>query len=186
MLNYDSSESQKAEHQRWYNHIEVNVDDFGSGKQEKKTTSYLFCSCKWRFNGKWQIWFFSWGTERIQTIRKDKYAWKVFHRFCVCSIKIIKKYDREAELSLIAEFKQLMGYNTFHGRKAGDLSYEQKKSAINMINLIQEKLIRGQTPENPLIHARSCLNGRAQRGLCTKEEITPLTVSQDAFLWQVS
>ena len=50
-----------------------------------------------------------------------------------------------------------------------------------MINLIEEKINRGHTPENPVIQARSCFNGRVQRGLYTKEETAAPTVSQDAF-----
>ena len=72
--------------------------------------------------------------------------------------KGIKKYGREAELKLIAEFKQLMEYKTFHGRKADELSKEQKKNAANMINLIKEKINRGHTNGNPIIKARSCYN----------------------------
>jgi hypothetical protein len=75
--------------------------------------------------------------------------------------KGIEKYGREAELQLIAEFKQLMEYKTFHGRKAEDLTVEQRKKAANMINLIEEKVNRGHTPENPVIKGRSVFNGRA-------------------------
>ena len=59
----------------------------------------------------------------------------------------IKKYGKEAEIQLLAEFKQLMEYKMFHGRKASDLTYEQKKRAANMINLIEEKVNRGHTDE---------------------------------------
>ena len=41
--------------------------------------------------------------------------------------KGIEKYDREAELKLIAEFKQLMEYKTFHGRDASTLAYVNNK-----------------------------------------------------------
>ncbi len=50
-----------------------------------------------------------------------------------------------------------------------------------MINLIEEKVNRGHTPENPVIKGRSVFNGRVQRGLYTKEETASPTVSQDAF-----
>jgi len=74
-----------------------------------------------------------------------------------------------------------MEYKTFHGRKASDLTYEQKKRAANMINLIEEKVNRGHTDENPVLKGRSVFNGRVQRGLYTKEETASPTVSQDAF-----
>ena len=93
----------------------------------------------------------------------------------------IKKYGREAELKLLAEFKQLVDYKTFHGRKASELSAQQKKKAANMINLIEEKLNRGHTPENPVIKGRSCYNGSVQRGLYTKEDTASPTVLIDAF-----
>jgi hypothetical protein len=93
----------------------------------------------------------------------------------------IKKYGRAAELKLLNEFRQLIDYKTFHGRKADELSEEEKLKAANMINLIEEKTNRGHTPENPVIKGRSVFNGRVQRGLYTKEETASPTVSQDAF-----
>jgi hypothetical protein len=95
--------------------------------------------------------------------------------------KGIERYGREAELKLIDEFKQLMEYKTFHGRDASTLTYEQRRGAANMINLIEEKTNRGHTPENPVIKGRSVFNGRVQRGLYTKEETASPTVSQDSF-----
>lgn len=74
-----------------------------------------------------------------------------------------------------------MDYKTFHGRKASELTPEQKKKAANMINLIEEKINRGHTAANPVIRARSCYNGKVQRGLYTKEETASPTVSTDGF-----
>ena len=68
----------------------------------------------------------------------------------------IKKYEREAELKLLNEFKQLMEYKTFHRRKADELSAEEKCKSANMINLIEEKTNRGHAPENPVIKGRKC------------------------------
>jgi len=50
-----------------------------------------------------------------------------------------------------------------------------------MINLIEEKINRGHTDENPVLKGRSVFNGRVQRGLYTKEETASPTVSQDVF-----
>ena len=50
-----------------------------------------------------------------------------------------------------------------------------------MINLIEEKLNRGHTKENPVIKGRACYNGKVQRSLYTKEQTASPTVSQDAF-----
>ena len=58
-----------------------------------------------------------------------------------------------------------MEYKTFHGQKAEDLNYEQKKKAANMINLIEEEINMVNTPENPVIKGRSVFNGRVQRRL---------------------
>ena len=93
----------------------------------------------------------------------------------------IKKYGRMAELKLIAEFKQLLEYDVFHGRKANSLTPQEKKRAANMINLIEEKVNRGHTQDNPIIKGRSCYNGRIQRGLYSKEETASPTISQDAL-----
>jgi hypothetical protein len=77
--------------------------------------------------------------------------------------KGIKKYKEEAEIKLLAEFKQLLEYKAFHGVDASLLTAEQKQKAGNMINLIEEKMNRGHTPENPVLKGRSCFNGRVQR-----------------------
>ena len=50
-----------------------------------------------------------------------------------------------------------------------------------MISIIEEKVNRGHTQENPIIKGRSVFNGRVQRGLYSKEETASPTVSQDAF-----
>ena len=82
---------------------------------------------------------------------------------------------------MLAEFKQLMEYKTFHGQKVEDITYDQNKKAANMINLTEENINRGHIPENPVIKGRSVFNGRVQRGLYTKEVTASPTVSQDAF-----
>ena len=51
----------------------------------------------------------------------------------------LKKYGEDAKICLIAEFKQLMDYDVFHGRNASELTCHQKQKAANMINLIEEK-----------------------------------------------
>ena len=93
----------------------------------------------------------------------------------------IKKYGRMAELKLLAEFQHLMEYKTFHRVYASKLTPQQKKRAANMINLIEEKINRGHTKDNPVIKGRSVFNGRIQRGLYSKEDTASPTASQDAF-----
>ena len=86
-----------------------------------------------------------------------------------------------AELKLIAEFKQLMEFNMFHGVDAKTLTEEMKKRAANMINLIEEKLNRGHTEDNPVLRARSVFNGKIQKGWYGKEETASPTLSLDFF-----
>ena len=79
-----------------------------------------------------------------------------------------------------------MEFKTFQGQKAEDLTYKKKKKkkkkkAENMINLIEKKINRGHTPENPVIKGSSIFNGRVQRDLYMKEETASPTVSKDAF-----
>ena len=52
---------------------------------------------------------------------------------------------------MLAYFKQLMEYKTFHCRKV--------EEAANMINLIKTKIKRRHTTENPVIKGRSILMG---------------------------
>jgi hypothetical protein len=96
----------------------------------------------------------------------------------------IKKYDKEAELKLIAEFAQLLEYQVFHGVKADGpdgITMEEKKGAGDMINLIEEKINRGHTEEDPVLRARSVFNGKVQRGLYTKDQTASPTVDQDSL-----
>ena len=194
MLSYDSSseeedepDSRKDERERRSTHFDTNTEDFGRGKRDRKpSTSFSFLQTKFEDlteDDKGEFFHEAWSKYKLSGKTTMLERFSTGFVFAQLSAKQgIKKYGREAELQLIAEFKQLMEYETFHGRKADDLSYEQKKSAANMINLIEEKINRGHTPENPVIRARSCFNGRVQRGLYTKEETAAPTVSQDAFL----
>jgi hypothetical protein len=51
--------------------------------------------------------------------------------------KGIKKYGKEAELKLMAEFEQLLEYKVFHGKYAHELSYEQKRGAGDMLSNVE-------------------------------------------------
>ena len=160
-------------------------EEYGRGKRERRTRSFSFFQTKFEnlkeeekdefFHHAWNEYRATWKTNML-----ERYACgSVFAQ--LSAKKGIERYGREAELKLLAEFKQLMEYKTFHGRNAKELTYEQKRKAANMINLIEEKVNRGHTRENPVIKGRSVFNGRVQRGLYTKEETASPTVSQDAF-----
>ena len=96
--------------------------------------------------------------------------------------KGIKKYGEAAEKKLIEELAQLLDYKVFHGIDALTLTAEQKTKAANMINLVEEKLNRGHTDDNPVLRARSVFNGKVQRGLYTKEQTASPTATLDGFL----
>ena len=103
--------------------------------------------------------------------------------FAQMSVNVgIKRYGREAELQLMKEFAQLLEYKVFHGRKADELTPEQKKAAANMISIVETKTNRGHTEENPVLKARNVYNGSVERGLYTKEETASPTVGQNSFL----
>ncbi|CAJ1956315.1 unnamed protein product [Cylindrotheca closterium] len=96
----------------------------------------------------------------------------------------LMKYNKEAELKLIAEFAHLLEFQVFHGVKADGpdgISLEEERGAGDMINLIEEKINRGHTDENPVLGARSNFNGRVQRGIYTKDETASPTVDQDSL-----
>ena len=174
------------EKDRRSNHFNINSDEHGRGKRNRnKPTNFSFLQTQF---------------ENLEKEEKDDYlfqAWKEYktggkttllERYTTGFIfnqlsakKGIAKYGRQAEVTLINEFKQLLEYETFHGRKASDLTKEQKRKAANMISIIEEKVNRGHTEENPVIKGRSVFNGRVQRGIYTKEETASPTVSQDAF-----
>ena len=160
-------------------------EEYGRGKRTKPSKSYSFFQTKFENLSKDETdEFFRHAWNEYKTSGKTNMLEKFTCGFVFAQLtarKGIEKYGREAELKLLAEFKQLMEYKTFHGRKADELTHEQKKKAANMINLIEEKINRGHTKENPVIKGRSVFNGRVQRGLYTKEETASPTVSQDAF-----
>ena len=52
-----------------------------------------------------------------------------------------------------------------------------------MINLIEEQINRGYTPENLVLKARSVFKGKVQCGLYTKEETASPTFPHDAFFF---
>ncbi|KAL3934891.1 MAG: hypothetical protein SGBAC_009480 [Bacillariaceae sp.] len=66
----------------------------------------------------------------------------------------IKKYSKEAEMKMIAEFAQILEYQVFHGMKSDGpdgITLGEKKGAGDMINLIEEKINRGHSEENPVL-----------------------------------
>ena len=165
----------------------VNTEEYGRGKpRERKTTDSLsFLQTRFEdLDSKNKNEFLRHALDDYHMTGKTSMLERYTAGFVFAQLSVkqgLAKYGKEAELKLIAEFKQLLDYKTFHGRKADELSIDQKRKAANMINLIEEKLNRGHTPENPVIRSRSCYNGKVQRGLYSKEQTASPTVSQDAF-----
>ena len=181
------SETREQERERRAEYFNTTTgDNLGRGKRERKQTSFSFLQTEFHdlpqegkdmfFRQAWDEYHVSGNTDLLERFSTSFVFAQMTAR------QGIKKYGKEAELKLLAEFKQLMDYRTFHGRKAEDLSYEQKKKAAHMINMIEEKINRGHTPENPVLKGRSVYNGKVQKGLYTKEETASPTVSQDALL----
>ncbi|CAJ1933025.1 unnamed protein product [Cylindrotheca closterium] len=180
-------------------HLDTNEgEDFGRGKRERKPAekySALQITGIKKTSGKRfedlekeeKVDFFTCAWEEHQLTGKthllERYTTGL--AFAQMSAKQgIKKYDKEAELKLIAEFAQLLEFQVFHGVKADGpdgISFEEKKGAGDMINLIEEKINRGHTDENPVLRARSVFNGRVQRGIYTKDETASPTVDQDSL-----
>ena len=123
---------------------DTNHEDYGRGKRERKTTSYSFLQTKFQdLKDTERQEFFHAGWKEYQLLGSTNLLKQYTTGFMFTQMsakKGIQKYGREAELKLLGEFKQLMEYKTFHGRKAHELSYDQKKKAANMISLIEEKI----------------------------------------------
>ena len=180
-------ERREAERERRKEHFkEHEGEEYGRGKRVKKPNqSYSFLQTEFKSlstEEKESYFEHAWNEYKVTgtTNMLEKYTTGLV--FAQMSARQgISKYKEEAERMLIKEFEQLLEYQTFHGVKASSLTHEQRRKAGNMINLIEEKLNRGHTPENPVLKGRSCFNGRVQRGLYTKEQTSSPTVSQDSF-----
>ena len=81
----------------------------------------------------------------------------------------IRKYgDKEREV-LLNEFRRLIGMGTFTTVLCKELKSKQKKIALMVISVIKEK-------RDGSLKGRTCADGRKQRGACSKEEKSSLTV----------
>ena len=177
-------ESEKRTRKSHFENPDTN--QYGRGKRERRqATSFTFLQTTFQdMNEEQRKQCLEHAWKEYKTTGKtnalERYA--TGHVFAQMSAKKgIKKYRQKAKEKLIAEFKQLLQYETFHGVRAQDLTQKQKSGAGNMINIIEEKINRGHTEKNPILKGRSCFNGRVQRGLYTKEEKASPTIAQDAF-----
>jgi Reverse transcriptase (RNA-dependent DNA polymerase). len=92
----------------------------------------------------------------------------------------LKKHGKEGEKCLLKEFTQFKNMDVMDAVDPDTLTPEQKKEALGMLSVMQEK--RDHTPTNPSLKYRACADGRKQRSLYTKEETTSPALSPDGFL----
>lgn len=92
----------------------------------------------------------------------------------------LKKHGKEGEKCLLKEFTQFKNMDVMDAVDPDTLTPEQKKEALGMVSVMQEK--RDHTPTNPSLKYRACADGRKQRSLYTKEETTSPALSPDGFL----
>jgi hypothetical protein len=203
----DSTKERQDEQERRSSHLQQpDENEYGRGKRKPKRKLWTMLQTRkqWSFlqtQFKKQQWSFLQTKfknltedKRKQYLRQALDDYKISgstnlmeryitgHVFAQMSaVQGIKKYGREAELKLMAEFKQILEYETFHGRHAAELSDEEKRKAAKMINLIEEKVNRGHTEDNPVLRGRSCYNGKTQQGLYPKEETASPTLNNDSF-----
>ena len=108
--------------------------------------------------------------------REGMYKYLVGHMMTQMTASAgIKKHGDKAVEALLEEFCQLDDKSVFKPLDAASLTGEQKKEALRAINLIKEKRC-GR------LKGRTCADGRAQRGLYTKEQTASPTVSTDALM----
>ena len=87
----------------------------------------------------------------------------------------IRKHGQAAINALMKEFAQLHNQNTFDPVHAHMLTKEQKDAALRAVNLIKEK-------RNGDIKGRTCADGRKQRALYSKGEMSSPTLSSESLL----
>ena len=87
----------------------------------------------------------------------------------------IRKHSQAAIDALMKEFAQLHNQETFDPVHAHSLTKEQREAALQSVNLIKEK-------RNGDIKGRSCADGRKQRSLYTKGEMSSPTLSSESLL----
>ena len=82
----------------------------------------------------------------------------------------IEKFGADADEAILKEFSSIHLMDTFIPKKAGSLSYEQRKEALRTIMFLKEK-------RDDIIKGRACADGSTQRGKYTKAEVSSPTVA---------
>jgi hypothetical protein len=92
----------------------------------------------------------------------------------------LKKHGKEGEKVLLKEFMQFKNMDVMEAVNPDELTSEQKRNALGMVSVMQEK--RDHTPEKPNLRYRACANGSTQKGKYLKEETTSPALSPDSNL----
>jgi len=114
--------------------------------------------------------------------RNQRYCRNHLHRnlvgMCMTQMsahKGIKVYGERALTAMAKEYSQLDDLSVFKPRHSRELSAAEKKSALNVIDLIKEKRC-GR------IKGRAVVDGRGQRGLYDKGETSSSALTLEAFI----
>ena len=94
-------------------------------------------------------------------------SWVSYSHRCLLARAGIRKHGKEAEKVLLKEFVQFKDMDMM---VALELSEQQIKDSLDMVNIIQEK--RDHTPKKTHLKGRGCADGSKQCGLYPKEETT--------------
>ena len=86
----------------------------------------------------------------------------------------IKKHGQRAIAAMFKEYVQLKDMQVTGFIRCDDLTAEQKRRALRVINLIKEK-------RNGVLKGRTVADGRGQRGYVTREEATSPALGLDTF-----
>jgi Reverse transcriptase (RNA-dependent DNA polymerase). len=181
------TERRKAEKERRKEHFRIHTgENYGRGKRTRRQKlAFSFLQKKYqKMNQDERKQYARAAWKDYETTKSTKMLEECITGFVFAQMSAKqgrKKYGVAADRKLLEEFQQLLDYSTFIPRKYESLSPEAKRTAAGMINIIEEKINRGHTDENPVLKGRSCYDGRGQRYMYTKEETASPTVSTDAF-----
>jgi Reverse transcriptase (RNA-dependent DNA polymerase) len=115
-------------------------------------------------------------TQFIQTHAHQEQRLTFGHVFTQMSAKAaIKKHGSAAVDAMMAEFAQLQNFSVYKPLDSTKLTHKKKRSALRSINLIKEK-------RDGRLKGRTVADGRPQRALYQKSDITSPTVSSEALL----
>ena len=83
--------------------------------------------------------------------------------------KDIKRHGEKALEALLSEFGQIYNYDTVQPQRTDALTPAQRKEALHLITIIQEKRC-------VKVKSRACMDGRKQRRYIKKDDVSLPTV----------